>query len=68
MIDHKIVTVGDLIEELNHYDPHDLVVYESKDDDGNVRDLHSIFVDVIDGIRLQNGEVGREIRICQGHE
>jgi hypothetical protein len=62
----KILTIGQLREAIKHLDDNDQVVLEETDlDTGDAQDLYPFYIDVIDGIKLNDGTEVREIRFCQ---
>lgn len=67
-IGQTILTIGELKKFIEDYDlkDNDLVVLEAIDlETGDVSDLHSFHMDVIDNVRLTNGDVVKEVRFCQ---
>ena len=52
----------DLMDAIAHLDDNDAVVIEVHDMVAN-EDLYSFYVDVIDGIKLEDGSIIKEIRL-----
>lgn len=66
MYGDTITTVGQLRELIKDLDDHDQICIETIDlETGDVDDLYPMCVDVIDGIRLQDDTIVREVRFCQ---
>ena len=65
-IGDKLDTMGQLRDVTSHLQDNDQICIETIDlDTGDVQDLYPMYVDVIDGIELTNGETVSEIRFCQ---
>ena len=64
-IGRKVTTIGEVRELMKDLDNSDLAVLEACDDQGDVEDLYSMYIDVIEGIKLTNGKIVREVRFCQ---
>ena len=63
--DH-IQTVGQLRHIMKDLDDHDQLCIETCDTEtGDVEDLYPMSIDVIDGIRLTDDTIVREVRFCQ---
>jgi len=60
-----ISTIAQVRHILNDLDDNDIVVLETCDDHGDVIDLFPMYMDVIDGIKLQDNTIVREVRFCQ---
>ena len=66
MYGDRIDTVGQLRLIMSDLDDHDQVCIEAIDlETGDVQDLYPMNVDVIDGIRLTDDTIVREVRFCQ---
>ena len=66
MYGDKINTVGQLKHILRDLDDHDQLCIETIDTEtGDTEDLYPMYIDVIDGIRLTNDTIVREVRFCQ---
>jgi hypothetical protein len=62
----KILTIGQLREAIKDLDDNDQVVFEQTDlDTGNAEDLYPFYIDVYEGIKLDDGTEVREVRFCQ---
>lgn len=62
----KILTIGQLREAIKDFDDNDLVVLEETDlETSDVQDLYPFYIDVIEGIKLNDGTQVREVRFCQ---
>ncbi len=62
----KILTIGQLREAIKHLDENDLLALETTNlDTGDAQDLYPFYIDVIDGIKLDDGTEVREVRFCQ---
>jgi hypothetical protein len=62
----KILTIGQLREAIEHLDDNDQLALEATDlDTGDAQDLYPFYIDVIDGIKLNDGTEVREVRFCQ---
>jgi hypothetical protein len=62
----KILTIGQLREAIEHLDDNDQLALEATDlDTGDAKDLYPFYIDVIDGIKLDDGTEVREVRFCQ---
>jgi hypothetical protein len=62
----KILTIGQLREAIKDLDDNDLVVFEQTDlDTGDAQDLYPFYMDVIEGIKLDDGTEVNEVRFCQ---
>jgi len=64
-IGDTVFNVGELRTFLNTLDDHDQVVIEATDENGDVEDLYSFHMDVIENIELTDGTIIREVRFCQ---
>ena len=65
-IGETIYTVKELKEFLNTLNDNDQVVIESTEPEtGDVEDLYTFHMDVIEGIELTDGMVVSEVRFCQ---
>lgn len=64
-IGDRLLTVKEVKELLADLDDNDQVCIETCDKNGDVMDLHPMYIDVIDGIKLKTGETVREVRFCQ---
>jgi hypothetical protein len=61
-----ILTIGQLREAIKDLNDNDQVVIETTDlDTGDAQDLYPFYVDIIDGIKLEDGSEVSEIRFCQ---
>lgn len=59
-------TVGELRAIMSDLDDHDQICIETIDlETGDVEDLYPMSLDVIDGIKLTDGRIVREVRFCQ---
>ena len=65
MYGDQIKTVGQLRHILRDLDDHDQLCIETINEDGDVEDLFPMYIDVIDGIRLTDDTIVREVRFCQ---
>lgn len=66
MYGDKILTVGQLRHIMKDLDDHDQICVQTIDTDtGDVEDLFPMNVDVIEGIRLTDDTIVREVRFCQ---
>lgn len=66
MYGDTITTVGQLRHILRDLDDHDQVCIETIDlETGDAEDLYPMAMDVIEGIRLTDDTIVREIRFCQ---
>jgi len=62
----RIITLGELREATKDLNDNDFVVIETTDlKTGDAIDLYPMYIDVINGIRLTNGDEVNEIRFCQ---
>lgn len=62
----RILTIGQLREIIKDLDDKDQVVIETTDlETGDAQDLYPFYVDIIDGIQLEDGSEIKEIRFCQ---
>jgi len=65
-IGETIYTVKELKEFLNTLNDNDQVVIEATEPEtGDVEDLYTFHMDVIEGIELTDGTVVSEVRFCQ---
>jgi hypothetical protein len=64
-IGKRIHTIGELRELIEDLNDNDLVCIETIDKYGDVEDLYPMYIDVIDGIKLESGETVNEVRFCQ---
>lgn len=61
-----ILTIGQLREAIKDLNDNDQVVIETTDlDTGDAQDLYPFYIDIIDGIQLEDGSEISEIRFCQ---
>jgi len=59
-------TIADLKEAIKNLDDNDVLAMETIDTEtGDAIDLFPFYLDVIDGIKLNDGSVVREVRLCQ---
>lgn len=66
MYGDTINTIGQLRHILKDLDDHDQLCIETIDlETGDVEDLYPMYVDVIDGIKLTDDTIVREVRFCQ---
>jgi len=65
MYGDRIQTVGELRQILQDLDDHDLICIETIDENGDADDLYPMYIDVIEGIRLTDDTIVREVRFCQ---
>jgi hypothetical protein len=65
MYGDRIENIGQLKHILKDLDDHDQLCIETCDEHGDVEDLYPMSIDVIDGIRLQDDTIVREVRFCQ---
>jgi len=56
----KIYVIGELRELIAHLDDKDQICIEGLD-----TDLYPMYVDIIEGIKLTDGSIVREVRFCQ---
>jgi hypothetical protein len=62
----RLHTVGELRSLMQDLDDQDQICIETIDlETGDVQDLYPLYMDVIDGITLTNGQNVREVRFCQ---
>ena len=61
----RIDTVGQLKHIMKDLDDHDQLCIETINDNGDTEDLYPMYVDVIDGIKLTDDTIVREVRFCQ---
>ncbi len=62
----KILTIGQLREAIKDLDDNDQLALETIHlDTGDTEDLYPFYIDVIDGIKLNDGTKVREVRFCQ---
>ena len=62
----RILTIGQLREIIKDLDDKDRVVIETTDlETGDAQDLYPFYVDIIDGIQLEDESEIKEIRFCQ---
>lgn len=62
----KIYSIGQLREAIKDLDDNDAVVIETTDlESGDAQDLYPFYIDIIDGIKLEDGSEIKEIRFCQ---
>lgn len=64
-IGRKIRTIGEVRELIQDLDNRDIAVLEACDANGDVEDLYPMYIDVIEGIELNDGTIVREVRFCQ---
>lgn len=63
---NKILTIGQLRKAIAHLDDDDQLALETINlTTGDAQDLYPFYIDVIEGIRLENGKEIREVRFCQ---
>jgi hypothetical protein len=60
-----ITTIAELRDALNQFQDSDQVVIEDNDENGDVIDLHSFYIDDIKNVELTTGEKVSEIRMCK---
>jgi hypothetical protein len=66
MYGDRIDTVGQLRHIMKDLDDHDQICIETIDlETGDVEDLYPMSIDVIDGIKLTDDTIVREVRFCQ---
>jgi hypothetical protein len=66
MYGDQIKTLGQLRHILKDLDDHDQLCIETIDTEtGDTEDLYPMYIDVIDGIRLSDDTIVREVRFCQ---
>lgn len=62
----KIYSIGQLREAIKDLDDNDAVVIETTDlESGDAQDLYPFYIDIIDGVKLEDGSEIKEIRFCQ---
>jgi hypothetical protein len=65
-IGETINTVGELKEFLSTLNDNDQVCIETIDlETGDVQDLYPFYIDVIDRVKMEDGSVIDEVRLCQ---
>lgn len=64
-IGRKLHTIGEVRELLKDFDDNDIAVLEACDENGDVEDLYPMYIDVIEGIKLNDDTIVREVRFCQ---
>lgn len=65
VIGDQLNTVGELRSIISHLDDQDQICIETCDEHGDQIDLFMMAVDVIEGIRLTDDTIVREVRFCQ---
>ena len=61
----RITTVGQLRQLIADLDDHDQICIETCDENGDADDLHPMYMDVIENVRLTDDTIVREVRFCQ---
>lgn len=61
----RIATIGELKKIFEFLNDNDCLVIETIDEDGETGDLYPMYIDIIGGIKLEDGTEINEVRFCQ---
>jgi hypothetical protein len=61
----EIQTLGQVRDLIAHLNDNDLVVIDACDDNGDFKDLYPMSIDIIEGIRLEDGSIVNEVLFSQ---